>query len=97
MDYRSVVGEPLVKPTGGDVVCEGKVGGCEHLHKVMNKRRERALAKWRSDEDKAARMKSEEIANLASAVGQAIAANQTGGMADLQAARKRARETRSEE
>ena len=97
LDYRTIVGGPLVKPKAGEVACEGKVGGCEHLHRVMAMRRERSLAQWRAEEDKAARMKSEEIANLATAVGQAIAANQSGAIADLKAARKGARDTRSSE
>lgn len=96
-DYRTITGGPLVKPKAGESACSGKVGGCEHLHKVMTMRRERSAAQWRDQENKAAAMKSEEIANLATAVGQAIAANQATGEAGLKAARQRAREIRTEE
>lgn len=93
-DYKALVGGPLVRPKAGEEVCEGKPGGCDHLHRVMKARRDRALANWRQEEDKAAKASSEEVRKIAEAIGQAMTANQS---LDLKAARQRAKETRSEE
>ena len=96
-DYRSITGGPLVKPKAGESDCGGKVGGCEHLHRVMKLRRERALASWQAEQDKVARMKAEDVAAQAAAIGQVLVAHQNSGIADLRAARQRAKDTRSED
>lgn len=93
-EYRAITGGPLVKPKAGEQACSGKVGGCEHLHRVMDARRQRSVANWKAEEEKAAKMKSDEVEKIAQAVGQAIASY---GSSDLKAARQRAKEVRPTE
>ena len=89
-EYRAIAGGPLVRPKAGESDCGGKPGGCEHLHKVMKLRRERAHAAWQADQDWVAHMKAEEVATQAAAIGQVLLAHQGG--ADLKAARQRAKD-----
>ena len=93
-EYRAITGGPLVKPKAGEVDCGGKRGGCEHLHRVMKLRQERALNIWQTEQDKVSKMKAEEVAAQAAAIGKVLVAHQNAG--DLRAVRQRAKETRED-
>ena len=94
-EYKAFVHGPLVAAKNGETDCGGKPGGCEHLHNVMKMRRERAHGLWQAEQNRLSKMKVDEVATLAAAIGQAISSNDSG--ASLKHARQQGRQARPEE
>ena len=65
---------PLVKVPPGVEACEGKAGGCEHMHVVIKARKAAALVKHNAEQAKIESLRSEDVSRMMEGITQGVGA-----------------------